>query len=574
MSTSYTRTPKLPKGTKWRYVATFSYRDAANRLRLRVERQAAVTPEGLPVMNEKKGKQVKRCPQTYFGVDGAKLDAKPPSWRPIPYHLPELLAARERGETLVFVAEGEPKVDQLRRWDLVATCNAEGAGKWDPSFAEELRGFRVVSLPDNDDEGRRHVDDVGRSLAGAARSHQVLELPDLGPGEDIVDWVKRGGTKEKFLELVETAARDWSPYFPEQRKTYELVWAKDVVPRGKEWIWKGHLLRGALELLTGIKGMGKSQVHCDTVGRLTTGAAMPDGTPSVPPGNVIMVTAEDCLDDEVVPRLIAVKADLSRVAFLRRIKKDKQGRMFLLGEDLDVLEQMIRDIGEIALVTLDPITAYMGKINNHMTTDVRSQLGPLKDLTERTRVAFSAITHPAKNASPRAIDHFIGTQAYIAAARLGHVCVPELDADGNPTGRILYASIPSNVGSTMPTLAFRKDVLVVGRDLENGANIEAPHIKWEKDPVALTADQAVSAVKTAESGNGKKSDGDGARTFLEGLLANGPVPAKVVFERAEQCGFSEWQIKRAKAKAKPGIPARKVNGAWVWGGDPQEEMPF
>ena len=37
-----------------------------------------------------------------------------------------------------------------------------------------------------------------------------------------------------------------------------LVRATDVVPRAKNWLWQGHLLRGALELLTGIPGLGKS----------------------------------------------------------------------------------------------------------------------------------------------------------------------------------------------------------------------------------------------------------------------------------------------------------------------------
>ena len=78
-------------------------------------------------------------------------------------------------------------------------------------------------------------------------------------------------------------------------------------------------------------------------------------------------------DQDVVPRLIAAGADLSRVAFLKKIRKDKKERMFLLGEDLDVLEQMIRDIKNVGAVFTDPITAYMGKINSNMTTDVRGR---------------------------------------------------------------------------------------------------------------------------------------------------------------------------------------------------------
>src|SRR5207253_1455951 len=102
------------------------------------------------------------------------------------------------------------------------------------------------------------------------------------------------------------------------------------------------------------------------------------------PCNVIMVTAEDTLDQEIVPRLTAAKADLNFVYFLKSIKKDKNERMFLLSEDLKVMEEMIRDIGNVGLVTIDPITAFMGKLDSHRTTDVRSQLGPLKDLAERT----------------------------------------------------------------------------------------------------------------------------------------------------------------------------------------------
>ena len=106
---------------------------------------------------------------------------------------------------------------------------------------------------------------------------------------------------------------------------------------------------------------------------------------------------------------------------LKKIHKDDKDRMFLLTEDIEILAKIIAEVGDVGLVTIDPITAYMGgKVDSHRATDVRSQLGPLADLAERTDVAFSAITHPAKNAGQRAIDHFIGSQAFIAAARIGH----------------------------------------------------------------------------------------------------------------------------------------------------------
>ena len=139
-----------------------------------------------------------------------------------------------------------------------------------------------------------------------------------------------------------------------------------------------------------------------------------------------MVTAEDAIDTEVVPRLIAAGADLNRIHILKCIKTDKPQRQFLLAEDLAKLEHAVAEIGNVGLICLDPITAYMGgKMDSHKATEVRSQLGPLKDFAERTNVAVSAITHPAKNAGTKAIDHFIGSQAFVAAARVGHACFEE-----------------------------------------------------------------------------------------------------------------------------------------------------
>jgi AAA domain len=102
-------------------------------------------------------------------------------------------------------------------------------------------------------------------------------------------------------------------------------------------------------------GLGKSQVQTQYVARATTGRTWPDGTNGIPAGNVIMLTAEDCLDQIVVPRLDAAKADRRRVHILKCIRKDNKNRMFLLGEDIEPLVKIIANIGDVRLVTLDPI---------------------------------------------------------------------------------------------------------------------------------------------------------------------------------------------------------------------------
>jgi putative DNA primase/helicase len=288
--------------------------------------------------------------------------------------------------------------------------------------------------------------------------------------EDVVN--KDLGTFEEFLKKPKQRSQQRV-----QQRDAQLIVASDVIPKPKDWLWEGHLLRGALELLSGLPGLGKSQVQINLVACVSAGLPWPDGTAGMKPANVIMLTAEDTLEQEVVPRLLAAKADLTRVHILKCIKSDGAGQQFFLGEDLDVLEKTVAKIGNVALITIDPITAYMGgKIDSHKTTEVRSQLGPLKDFAERMNVAISAITHPPKSSSQKAIDHFIGSQAFIAAGRIGHVCIEEIDKDGDKTGRILFANAKNNPHTKMPTLAFRVVEEIIGQDEDSRLPITAPHV--------------------------------------------------------------------------------------------------
>lgn len=343
-------------------------------------------------------------------------------------------------------------------------------------------------------------------------------------------------------------------------RSYHLVRASDVTMRPTDWLWKGHLQRGAQEIMTGLPGGGKSQAQISLIACATTGKPWPDGYRGGPPGHVIMLTAEDTLEQVVVPRLRAARADLDRVHILKKIRRDKKERMFLLSEDLNVLAQVIDDVGNVLLVTIDPITAYMGgKLDAHKVTDVRNQLGPLAELAEQKNVAFSTITHPPKNAGGRAIDHFIGSQAFIAAARIGHVVIEEVDGEDKRTGRMLFTNPKNNPHQKMPTLAFRKTSTIVGRDEATGNTISAAYVTWE-GTVDISADEAVAA--TMAKATGKRTDA--ALAFLIEVLAGGPVPMKEIEEKGAQRGLNVDQLKRAKGKL--GIISDKsgFEGAWVW----------
>jgi hypothetical protein len=124
--------------------------------------------------------------------------------RTMPFRLAELIEAISN-EQIVVVVEGEKDVVNLIRIGIIATCNAGGAGKWLVEYAEHFRGADVVLIPDNDEAGFAHIQQVGASLSGVAKRVRVLVLPGLPEKGDVSDWLATGGTREQFDALVEQA---------------------------------------------------------------------------------------------------------------------------------------------------------------------------------------------------------------------------------------------------------------------------------------------------------------------------------------------------------------------------------
>jgi len=128
----------------------------------------------------------------------------------VPYRLPRVRAAIAAGER-VWVVEGEKDVHALEALGLTATCNPLGALQWTAEHGEALRGADVVVIADHDRAGMVHAARVMASLRGAARSAQLLLLPGLERGEDVSDWLARGGEAATLDRLADAAPRDPVP---------------------------------------------------------------------------------------------------------------------------------------------------------------------------------------------------------------------------------------------------------------------------------------------------------------------------------------------------------------------------
>ncbi|HTV75695.1 MAG TPA: hypothetical protein VMD57_01765, partial [Candidatus Baltobacteraceae bacterium] len=126
------------------------------------------------------------------------------------FRLPEILAAIASGK-LIFVCEGEKDALAMVERGLSATCNPAGAGKWQDSYAETLRGATVAIIADKDAPGRAHAALVAGKLHGVAKSVRILELPDMNGKlvKDAADFFAAGGDAGQIGELVD-ATHDWT----------------------------------------------------------------------------------------------------------------------------------------------------------------------------------------------------------------------------------------------------------------------------------------------------------------------------------------------------------------------------
>jgi 5S rRNA maturation endonuclease (ribonuclease M5) len=176
--------------------------------------------------------------------------------RRVLYRLSEVLGTDE-----VPVCEGEKDCEAARSLGLVATCNPGGAGKWRDEYSELLRGKRVPIIADADGPGRKHAQQVAESLHGKAASVKVLELPGA---KDLSEWVERGGTREKLLELMRSAP-EWNPQTgapAQQGSRIVLASAEEFLSRSsvndRPWVAEGLLPAGSQTIWQGRPKVGKS----------------------------------------------------------------------------------------------------------------------------------------------------------------------------------------------------------------------------------------------------------------------------------------------------------------------------
>jgi hypothetical protein len=298
--------------------------------------------------------------------------------------------------------------------------------------------------------------------------------------------------------------------------------ASEIIPEAIEWLWPKRIALGKQTVIGGDGGLGKSQLGLWMAAAVTRGGAWPNGEGRAPKGSAIVLCAEDGSADTVRPRLDPAGADQTRVMVIEAVKRDGRGkRGFDLQVDLDLLDVMSGNMGDVRLLVIDPISEYLGRVDSHRTTDVRFVLAPISELAGRHRTAVVSITHFNKVGGATANSRFTGSTAFVTTPRSAYVVVmdlqdPEPDEDRR---RRLFLPSKNNLAPLGRGFGFH----TVGVDLPG--SIGATRIEWDEGPVTLTA------LPQAEAKNS-------AADFLRAVLRDGPKAARDIQAEAEAAGFA------------------------------------
>jgi hypothetical protein len=187
--------------------------------------------------------------------------------------------------------------------------------------------------------------------------------------------------------------------------------ASEIESKAIDWLWQGFLPLGALSLLYGPEGGGKSVLTAMIAARASLGtlAGALDGKPT----SVEIIAYEDDPSAVLIPRLEAAGADMNRV-FIHGGELDDE--VLTLPDDAAGFGEALRSRGS-KLVIVDPLTdALREGLKDNNNGDVRKALQPLNAMAQSVGAAILGITHPNKGAT-NAADKVMGSRAWRSVPR-------------------------------------------------------------------------------------------------------------------------------------------------------------
>ncbi|WP_084599388.1 AAA family ATPase [Actinoplanes subtropicus] len=385
----------------------------------------------------------------------------------------------------------------------------------------------------------------GQAAHDASRVDEPLQTRRVAPAGEH-DLSRHAGGTRQVAEPSRAAADDGS-------RRLLLTPASAIKMRPVRWTWTDRIPAGALTVIPGREGIGKSLTLAWLTAQITRGTlpGIHHGTPRA----VIYAATEDSWAHTIGPRLLAAGADLDLV-YRVDVADDGGMDMLTLPRDCRALAVEIRRLG-VVLLAADPLLSLIhASIDTHRDRDLRTALEPLVDMADRTGCAVVGLAHFNKSTSDDALNLITGSRAFSAVARA--VIAIARDSD-DPAGACVMSQAKNNLGRLdLPSLRYV---------------VESVEIATEEGPayvgkLVITGESERSVSEILGDASGDREDraerNEAAEWLTDYLISQGGEAASDDVRKAAQAaGISLATLKRARTKAhviaaRSGFPSRSV----------------
>jgi RecA-family ATPase len=283
-----------------------------------------------------------------------------------------------------------------------------------------------------------------------------------------------------------------------------------------------YIVKGAVTVLDGNMGQGKSTFSCAIAAAVTTGKP-PPFIEKIEKGRVLFMSAEDDPSRVLKPRLIKADADTSKVRFQQEpFSLDERGLTILRGELAS---------NTPALVVIDPIIAYMKEgADGNKATETMHFMVQIDQLAREFDTAILIVRHLRKARADHAMHQGIGSISISARVRSGLILAPHPD---DPKRLRAVAHAKANYSELGPTIVF---------ELEKAKRGSHPKLWWCPTDESLSAEELLAS-QEQERGRPPR-ERESATAWLAAALRAGPVKKSALDVLAKKNGISLSTLRR------------------------------